>query len=156
VAIEERSTPQTQLKEYLLIAPRLLKLLWRLSRDPRVPARSKATLVILGAYIASPIDLIPDFLPGIGQLDDLVIVAFALDQMLNRVPEEVVRSHWDGDDDVLQIVREILDISTAFVPGWLKKRFSYSSNGPPAGWQPARGRSHGIRSGGDTSGSPRG
>jgi uncharacterized membrane protein YkvA (DUF1232 family) len=80
--------------------------------------------VVLGAYLASPIDLIPDFLPGIGQLDDLVIVAFALDQMLNRVPEEVVRSHWDGDDDVLQIVREILDISTAFVPGWLKKRFS--------------------------------
>jgi len=124
VAIEERSTPQTQLKEYLLIAPRLVKLLWRLSRDPRVPARSKATLVILGAYLASPIDLIPDFLPGIGQLDDLVIVAFALDQMLNRVPEEVVRSHWDGDRDVLQIVREILDISTAFVPGWLKKRFN--------------------------------
>lgn len=122
--IEERPTPQTQLKEYLLIAPRLVKLLWRLSRDPRVPARSKATLVILGAYIASPIDVIPDFLPGIGQLDDLVIVAFALDQMLNRVPEEVVRSHWEGDDDVLQIVREILDISTAFVPGWLKKRFS--------------------------------
>ena len=122
--IEERQTTQTQLKEYLLIAPRLVKLLWRLSRDPRVPARSKATLVILGAYLASPIDLIPDFLPGIGQLDDLVIVAFALDQMLNRVPEEVVRSHWEGDDDVLQIVREILDISTAFVPGWLKKRFS--------------------------------
>jgi len=122
--IEERPTAQTQLKEYLLIAPRLVKLLWRLSRDPRVPARSKATLVILGAYIASPIDVIPDFLPGIGQLDDLVIVAFALDQMLNRVPEEVVRSHWEGDDDILQIVREILDISTAFVPGWLKKRFS--------------------------------
>ena len=124
MAIEERPTPQTQLKEYLLIAPRLVKLLWRLSRDPRVPARSKATLVILGAYLASPIDLIPDFLPGIGQLDDLVIVAFALDHMLNRVPEEVVRSHWEGDDDILQIVREILDISTAFVPGWLKKRFN--------------------------------
>jgi uncharacterized membrane protein YkvA (DUF1232 family) len=122
--IEEAPSPQTQLKEYLLIAPRLVKLLWRLSRDPRVPARSKATIVILGAYLASPIDLIPDFLPGIGQLDDLVIAAFALDQMLNRVPEEVVRSHWDGDDDILQIVREILDISTAFVPGWLKKRFN--------------------------------
>jgi uncharacterized membrane protein YkvA (DUF1232 family) len=122
--IEEAPGPQTQLKEYLLIAPRLVKLLWRLSRDPRVPARSKATIVILGAYLASPIDLIPDFLPGIGQLDDLVIAAFALDQMLNRVPEEVVRSHWDGDDDILQIVREILDISTAFVPGWLKKRFN--------------------------------
>ena len=122
--IAQNESTQTQLKEYLLLAPRLLKLLWRLARDPRVPARAKATLVILGVYLASPIDLIPDFVPGVGQLDDLVIVAFALDQMLNRVPEEIVRDHWEGDEDVLQIVREILDISTAFVPGWVKKRFS--------------------------------
>jgi uncharacterized membrane protein YkvA (DUF1232 family) len=93
-------------------------------RDPRVPSRAKASLFILGAYLASPIDLIPDFLPGIGQVDDLVIAAFALDQILNRVPDKVVREHWEGDEDVLQIVREILDISTALVPKWLKSRFS--------------------------------
>ena len=122
--IEEVGSPQTRLKEYLLIAPRLIKLLWRLARDPRVPARSKATLLVLGVYLASPIDLIPDFIPGLGQLDDLVIAAFALDQMLNRVPEEVVRDHWEGDEDILQIVKEILDISTAFVPAWVKKRFN--------------------------------
>ncbi|MGH2805903.1 MAG: YkvA family protein [Actinomycetota bacterium] len=115
---------QTKLKEYALLVPRLGKLLWRLSRDPRVPARSKATLFLLAGYLVSPIDLIPDFLPALGQIDDIIIVAFALDQMLNRVPEEVVLEHWDGDDDLLQIVQEILDISTAFVPGWLKKRFS--------------------------------
>lgn len=114
---------QTQLKEYLLFAPRLIKLVWRLARDPRVPARPKATLLLLGAYLASPIDVIPDFVPGLGHVDDLVIAAFALDQMLNRVPPEVVREHWGGDEDVLQILKEILDISTAFVPGWLKKRF---------------------------------
>src|SRR5687767_12812031 len=111
---------QTQLKEYLLFAPRLIKLVWRLARDPRVPARPKATLLLLGAYLASPIDLIPDFIPGLGHVDDLVIAAFALDQMLNRVQPEVVREHWEGDEDVLQILKEILDISTAFVPGWLK------------------------------------
>jgi hypothetical protein len=44
--------------------------------------------------------------------------------MLNRVPDEVVREHWEGDEDVLQVLREILDITTAFVPGWLKKRFA--------------------------------
>ena len=115
---------QTKLKEYALLLPRLLQLLWRLSRDPRVPARTKATLVVLTAYLASPVDLIPDFLPGIGQVDDIVIVAFGLDQMLNRVPVEIVKEHWEGDEDVLELVREILDISTAFVPGWLKKRFT--------------------------------
>lgn len=113
----------TDLKEYLLLLPRLLKLLYRLARDPRVPARSKATLFILGGYLASPIDVIPDFIPGIGQLDDIAIVAFVLDQMLNRIPEDIVREHWDGEEDVLQVLKEILDISTAFIPGWLRNRF---------------------------------
>ena len=122
--IEETDSPQTQIKEYLLLAPRIAKLLWRLARDPRVPARSKATLLILGVYLASPVDFIPDFIPGIGQLDDLFIAAFALDQMLNRVPQEVVLDHWDGDEDILKVVKEILDISTAFVPAWVKKRFN--------------------------------
>ena len=116
--------PQTRLKEYALIAPRLLKLLWRLARDPRVPARSKAMLLILLGYIASPVDVIPDFIPGLGQVDELVLAAFALDQMLNRVDKSVVQEHWDGDRDILEIVQEILDISTGFVPGWIKARFS--------------------------------
>jgi uncharacterized membrane protein YkvA (DUF1232 family) len=101
---------QTKLKEYALLLPRLVKLLWRLTRDPRVPARVKATLFLSAAYIAFPPDLIPDFIPGLGQVDDLIVVAFALDQIINRVPEEVVLEHWDGDDDVLQVIQEILDI----------------------------------------------
>ncbi len=118
--------PQTKLKEYALLVPRLGKLIWKLTRDPRVPARSKASLVLLGGYLISPVDLIPipDFIPGLGQLDEVVIAAFVLDQMLNRVPAEVVREHWDGDKDVLEVVQEVLDIATGFVPGWLKNRFS--------------------------------
>lgn len=122
----DEEPPQTSLREYALIAPRLVKLIWRLARDPRVPARSKATLFLLGGYLVSPVDLIPDALPGIGQLDDLVLVAFALDQILNRVPEEIVKQHWDGDEDILEVVRAILDVSTSFVPGWIKNRFGGS------------------------------
>lgn len=124
LAVRSEAPPQTTLKEYALVLPRLVKLVWRLTRDPRVPARSKAVLVVLGGYLASPVDLIPDFIPGLGQLDDVVVIAFALDQMLNRVEPDIVRDHWDGDGDVLELVQEILDISTGFVPGWLKKRFS--------------------------------
>jgi uncharacterized membrane protein YkvA (DUF1232 family) len=120
--------PQTELKEYLLLLPRLARLIWRLARDPRVPPRSKATLVLLGAYVVSPVDLIPDFIPGLGQLDDIVIAAFALDQIINRIPEHIVREHWDGDEDVLQVVREILDISTSFMPKWLKSRLGPTSS----------------------------
>jgi len=120
---DDKESQQTKLKEYALLVPRLLKLLWRLARDPRVPARSKATLFVLIGYIVSPVDVIPDFLPGIGQLDELVIAAFALDQMLNRIPADIVREHWEGDQDILQVVQEVLDIATAFVPPMLKKRF---------------------------------
>ena len=122
--VEGETPPQTDIKEYLLLAPRMIKLLWRLVRDPRVPARAKATVFVLAAYLVSPIDLIPDMIPGIGHIDDLFIAAYALDQIINRVPEHVVLEHWDGDEDLLQVVRQILDISTGMVPGWLKKRLS--------------------------------
>jgi uncharacterized membrane protein YkvA (DUF1232 family) len=126
VNIEKRPDEDvtTRLAEYALFAPRLAVLLFRLMRDRRVPPRPKAILVLLAAYLASPVDLIPDFLPGIGHVDDLVLAAFALDQILNRIPDQYVREHWDGDEDVLQVVREILDISTAVMPDWLKKRLS--------------------------------
>ena len=113
----------TSLKEYALLAPRLVKLVWKLARDPRVPARAKATLFLLAGYLVLPVDVIPDFIPGIGQADDLLVAAFALDQILNRVPDRVVREHWDGEEDVLDVVRQILDISTGFVPSWVKSRF---------------------------------
>ena len=112
---------QTSLREYALLAPRLVKLVFRLMRDSRIPSRSKAVLFILAGYLASPIDVIPDFIAGIGYVDDLIIAAFALDHILNRVPDEIVREHWDGDEDVLDIVRNVLDISSSLVPGWLKK-----------------------------------
>jgi uncharacterized membrane protein YkvA (DUF1232 family) len=126
VNIEKRTDEDvtTRLTEYALFAPRLAVLVFRLMRDRRVPPRPKAILVLLAAYLASPVDLIPDFLPGIGHVDDLVLAAFALDQILNRIPDQYVHEHWDGDEDVLQIVREILDISTAVVPDWLKKRLN--------------------------------
>lgn len=113
---------QTKLVEYGLLLPRLLKLVWKLARDPRVPARAKATLFLVAGYLVSPVDVIPDFIPGIGQMDDIFVVAFALDQILNRIDDEIVREHWEGDSDVLDVVREILDITTGFVPGWIKKR----------------------------------
>lgn len=113
---------KTDLKEFALLLPRLLRLVWNLARDPRVPARSKALLFMIGGYVASPVDVIPDFIPGLGQLDDLVLIAFVLDRIINRVPPEVVAEHWTGDKELLDVVSQILEISTAFVPSWLKNR----------------------------------
>jgi uncharacterized membrane protein YkvA (DUF1232 family) len=112
---------QTSLKEYALLAPRLVKLLARLMRDPRVQPRSKAVLLVTVAYLASPIDVIPDMVPGVGQLDDIIIVAFALDHLLNRIPEELVKEHWEGDEDVLAVVRHVVEIAAGLVPAWIKR-----------------------------------
>jgi uncharacterized membrane protein YkvA (DUF1232 family) len=117
----DRLMKQTKLREYLLLLPHLVKLLARLMRDPRVSPRSKAVLVLVVGYLASPIDLIPDMIPGMGQLDDLVIAAFALDYMINRVPDEILREHWDGDEDVLELIRNIAEIAATLVPRWIKR-----------------------------------
>jgi uncharacterized membrane protein YkvA (DUF1232 family) len=122
----ERRDPagQAKLRDYALLVPQLGRLIARLVRDPRVPARPKATLVFVAIYLVSPIDLIPSVVPGLGQLDDLMLAALTLDQLLNHVPEEIVREHWDGEQDLLEVVREVLRMSTSFVPGPVKKLFS--------------------------------
>jgi uncharacterized membrane protein YkvA (DUF1232 family) len=114
----------TAVREYVLLLPRLAKLIAGLVRDPRVPARPKATLMLVAVYLVSPIDLVPSFVPGLGQLDDLVVAALALDGLLNHVPEGVVREHWEGEEDVLDVVQEILRQFTARVPFPLRKLFS--------------------------------
>jgi uncharacterized membrane protein YkvA (DUF1232 family) len=109
----DRQDDESTLKELTLLVPRLAKLIYKLMTDPRVPSRSKAILALVAGYLVFPIDVVPDFIPIVGQADDLVLVAFALDQMLNRVPDSIVREHWEGDEDVLDVVRQVLDITTA-------------------------------------------
>ena len=115
---------KTKLKQYALLLPNMVKLISRLLRDPRVPSRSKAMLVFVGGYLLSPIDLVPSFVVGLGQLDDLVLAALALDRLLHDVPDDVLREHWDGDQDLLELVRDVLELGTSFVPSPVKRLFS--------------------------------
>ena len=102
--------------------PQLGKLLYRIARDPRVPRRHKMVAVALAAYGVMPFDIIPDWLPGIGQLDDLVLIALSFDTLLNRIPEEVLRDHWEGDTATLDTIRSLLATATSFVPDKVKNR----------------------------------
>ncbi|MDP8958143.1 MAG: YkvA family protein, partial [Actinomycetota bacterium] len=110
---EERGAPEPEgsswAREAVLALPNLLKLIGRLMRDPRVPLRTRAFALAILAYLVSPIDLIPDALPVLGQADDLFLAAMALQHLLNGVGEEVVREHWDGSGDVLDLIRGVLD-----------------------------------------------
>jgi uncharacterized membrane protein YkvA (DUF1232 family) len=74
----------------------------RLRKDPRVPRRAKIAIVFAGLWVASPIDLIPEFLPVIGPLDDVVVVALALRYAGRRVPREVLVAAWPGEPRLLE------------------------------------------------------
>lgn len=74
----------------------------RLRADPRVPRRAKVAVVVAGVWLASPIDLTPDFLPVIGQLDDVVVVALALRYAGRSVPRDVLLAAWPGEPRLLE------------------------------------------------------
>lgn len=74
----------------------------RLRKDPRVPRRAKVAVVFAGLWVASPIDLIPEFLPVIGPLDDVVVVALALRYAGRQVPREVLLEAWPGETRLIE------------------------------------------------------
>src|ERR671936_1461634 len=73
--------------------PMYVRLIWALLRDPRVPATRKGILVLLAGYLVNPIDLIPDFIPVLGQLDDVAVTLLVLDVFIRSAPKEVVDEH---------------------------------------------------------------
>ena len=107
---------QEILKEAVLLVPNLAKLLFRLLRDSRVPLGRRLSMAAVGAYVASPVDLVPDFVPVVGAVDDLLLLAFAIDYLLKASPEEVIAEHWDGSEDGLELVRGIASWGVELLP----------------------------------------
>ena len=79
----------------------------RLARDPRVPRRYKLMLLGVAAYLAMPIDLVPDFIPVAGQLDDAIIVSLALRGVLRAAGNELCAEHWPGSAGSLALVERL-------------------------------------------------
>ena len=96
-----RRLPAGLAKDLAAFLPNCVTLVRRLRRDPRVPRRAKVAVVLAGLWVASPIDLIPEFLPVIGPLDDVVVVALALRYAGRRVPRAVLVDAWPGDPNLL-------------------------------------------------------
>lgn len=84
--------------------PDCLVLFQALVRDPRVPASRKALLIALVGYLSMPFDIVPDFIPVAGQLDDAIIVAFVLRSVLRAGGPQLVREHWRGPDRSLDVI----------------------------------------------------
>ena len=108
------------MRDLLLLLPDLVVLLFRLVRDSRVPVVAK-TIALLGlGYVISPIDLLPDFFGPFALLDDLLVAVAALSQILNTVHPDLLRSHWSGKGDVLEVIGRV----SAWAEQTFKQRFS--------------------------------
>jgi uncharacterized membrane protein YkvA (DUF1232 family) len=114
---EGRSLQGRQLvTDAVLMMPNIIKLVGRLLRDPRVPRRAKITLGLAAAYVMSPIDFIPEAIPVVGWADDVLLVMFAIDSLIERAGPEIVMEHWDGPGDLLGLVRDVVGLSRNLVP----------------------------------------
>jgi uncharacterized membrane protein YkvA (DUF1232 family) len=113
-----------------------------LSLDPRIPTWDKAILAAMVAMLVSPIDIISDFIPVLGQLDDILIALILLDYVVNRLPEPILLDHFPWDKDRLRSWRRRLRFLTLLIPAWARDRIwamqeakvaESASDRPPSG-----------------------
>jgi uncharacterized membrane protein YkvA (DUF1232 family) len=104
------------MKEAALALPNLVKLVYRLMRDKRIPLKSKAVLGAILGYLVVPIDVVPDFIPVVGQADDLLLLAYAVRHIIEVAGTEIVLEYWDGSQDVLELVGQITGFAAGLLP----------------------------------------
>jgi uncharacterized membrane protein YkvA (DUF1232 family) len=109
--------------EYVMMAPDFFHLLCKLSLKKEVSSAGKAKLAFAIAYFISPFDLIPEGIVGpAGYLDDIALAAYVLNSIVSQTDPEVVRSCWAGEEDILELVERILDVSDDMLGTGLWKR----------------------------------
>ncbi|MGH7553865.1 MAG: YkvA family protein [Longimicrobiales bacterium] len=108
--------PPGLLKDLAGFLPSCVTMLRRLRRDPRVPTRVKVVLLIAAVWVVSPIDLIPEFLPIIGPLDDVLVVALALRYAGRHIPRAALFEAWPGDPVLLSRVLGLPRTSSSHGP----------------------------------------
>jgi uncharacterized membrane protein YkvA (DUF1232 family) len=107
-----RGYERPSLREMLRLLPDLLRLLKRLASDRTLPRGVRVRLWLLLAYLAMPIDIIPDFIPVIGYADDAIIVALALRSVARRAGVKALEQHWPGTPGGLAAVLRATGIAS--------------------------------------------
>ena len=107
---------RSRMANLLFFIPNLLVLCWRLMVDSRVPAQER--LLVAGAivYALVPLDVIPDMLPFIGQVDDAYLIALSLLRLMTVTDPHVVRQHWRGGGDVVELVGAVALTASKLLP----------------------------------------
>ncbi|MEQ1644422.1 MAG: YkvA family protein [Pyrinomonadaceae bacterium] len=129
----EKSELKGRMRSFLMFLPNMVMLLGRLLKDSRVPTAEKALFLGAIVYVISPLDLIPDILPFIGQVDDLYVVALTLLRLVNRTDESVVRQHWSGGGDIIALTDSIANIAPKLLPKRVSRVLTSRVELAPAG-----------------------
>ena len=129
----EKSELKGRMRSFLMFLPNMVLLMGRLLKDSRVPFAEKALVAGAIVYVISPIDLIPDFLPFIGQVDDIYVVALVVLRLVNRTDESVVRQHWSGGGDIVALANSIASIAPKFLPKRISRVITSHVELAPAG-----------------------
>ena len=98
-------------REFAALLPNLLRLLRGLAGDDRIPGGSRLLLLLALAWIASPIDLVPEFIPILGPLDDILVVTLILRHLVRRAGPAIVSDHWRGDASSLRAVLRLAGVT---------------------------------------------
>ena len=112
------------LTESLRVLPDTIRLVRRLAADRSLPRSTRLRLWLLLVYLASPIDLIPDFVPLVGYADDAILVCMVLRSVVRRAGPEAVRRHWPGTEDGLDALGRAARLPALYCEGrhWSARR----------------------------------
>jgi uncharacterized membrane protein YkvA (DUF1232 family) len=110
-----------RIKNLLLFIPNLILLCIRLMRDSRVSGTDRALVAAAVIYAIIPLDLIPDMIPFVGQIDDLYLIALTLMRLLDRADRRLVREHWNGGGDVVELVESMVTITSKLLPKRIRR-----------------------------------
>jgi uncharacterized membrane protein YkvA (DUF1232 family) len=109
------------MKNLLLFVPNLVLLCARLMADPRVPTKERMLVAGAIVYAIMPFDLIPDLIPFVGQIDDAYLIALSLLRLATVSDPQVVRQHWNGGGDVVELIGATAMIASKLLPKRIRR-----------------------------------
>jgi uncharacterized membrane protein YkvA (DUF1232 family) len=107
---------KSRMKNLLMFLPNMVVLSFRLMVDSRVPRTERALFAAAIIYAIVPLDFIPDMLPFVGQIDDLFLISLTLLRLIDRTDARVVREHWRGGGDVVQLAESAATVAPLLIP----------------------------------------
>lgn len=114
--IVQRKIPEKlkRYEDYLFLVPDMIAFIYRLLRDKHVPLKTKVALGISLGYVTFPFDILPDNIPFIGSVDDLAVIFFALNRIINDVPVEVILENWQGKNHFIVVLKHTVNYLSKF------------------------------------------